>query len=45
MTQKKAAPVKQTEAARKGGVAMYTEYGFVKDGVEYATVDEAYEDD
>lgn len=25
--------------------SMYTEYGFEKDGIEYATVDEAYEDD
>ena len=28
---------------QKGGERMYTEYGYIRDGVEYATVDEAYE--
>lgn len=28
---------------RERGKPMYTEYGYEKDGVEYATVDEAYE--
>ena len=30
---------------REGVRAMYTDYGYSLDGIEYATVDEAYEDD
>lgn len=29
----------------RGGETVYTEYGYEMDGVEYATIDEAYEDD
>ena len=30
---------------RQGGETVYTDYGFEMDGIEYATIDEAYEDD
>lgn len=30
---------------RKGVEVLYTEYGYIVDGVEYATLDEAYEAD
>lgn len=29
----------------KGGENLYTEYGYMVDGVEYATLDEAYHRD
>ena len=34
---------RNTQDGRKGGERMYTEYGYIRDGVEYATVDEAYD--
>ena len=37
------APVLQHRSAWKGVKAMYTDYGYLIDGIEYATVDEAYE--
>lgn len=41
MTNKKPPAVPRRE--RKGGKPMYTEYGYEKDGVEYAPVDETEE--
>jgi hypothetical protein len=37
---------RQQRAAERRGVKLdgYTEYGYELDGIEYATVDEAYED-
>ena len=36
-------PVTAGDGNREGGDEMYTEFGFVKDGIEYATIDEALE--
>jgi len=36
--------IRASRAVRKGGIKMYTEYGYIgEDGIEYATIDEAYE--
>lgn len=42
--EKKKPPERTTTQTEKGEKAMYTEYGYIgKDGIEYATEQEAYE--
>ena len=42
----KTAPAEQElKQLRKVVKAMYTDYGYLIDGIEYATVDEAYDSD
>ena len=40
---RKKRPGAATPKRLKGGDSLYTEYGFVVDGIEYATAEEAYE--
>lgn len=35
--------VREHRGRQKGGERMYTEYGYEMNGIEYATIDEAYE--
>ena len=43
MVEKECAPEVPAPKRRKGVKAMYTDYGYIVGGVEYATLDEAYE--
>ena len=40
---RKPPPAATGDGHREGGVEMYTEFGFVKDGIKYTTIDEALE--
>ena len=35
--------VREHRGRQKGGERMYTDYGYEMNGIEYATIDEAYE--
>lgn len=41
--ERESAPEVATPKRREGVTALYTDYGYIVDGVEYATLDEAYE--
>lgn len=44
MTNKEPSKVLQHQGRQERGNQMYTDYGYEVNGIEYATVDEAYED-